>query len=248
MDRLVVVSDAQIHYHDAQAIAAVNKFLVNFQPTTFVMNGDMIDCTALSKFKLTLAERQTLGLQRDILRDTLENWRNLMPLAQMVYVLGNHEERLATYMRDNAPELDFLLDDELSFEKFANLDTLDIELVAPYGEAFDWHGLTIIHGERILQNTAKANLLYEGSSGVSGHTHRLSSYYKTDRSGDHVWYESGCLCKRRGADSPPPSHPGVHDWQQGFIAGYAWGGQRWTVYQVPIVEHTFAWEGQVYRA
>lgn len=261
MCKLVVLSDMQINYQDRQTVAAVHKFLADFRPDTLVLNGDIVDMTALSRFRLTLKQRSELERQRYELRWELASLRETLPDANIVYILGNHEQRLVNYIEDNAPELEFLADDELSFYRFADLDfhhaglwrAMPIKLVAPYGEAYEWHGVTITHGTKVVDNTAKASLITEGSSGVSGHTHRMGSYFKTDRSGAHAWFEGGCLCSLRAPHSPPPTLPGVRDWQQGFVVGYGAHGeepehtsQMWNLYPVHITDHKFIWGGQLY--
>lgn len=245
-NKLVVLSDMQIPHHDRVTLGVVHRFLRNFQPDDLILNGDIADFAALSTYRLTLAQRESLSDEVFLLRLELSTLRNILPNTRIRYILGNHEERLAHYITDHAPELEWLADGPLSLEALAKTGELGIEVVAPYGESVDWYGLMVTHGTIIRDNTAKANLIREGSSGVSGHTHRLSSYYKTDRSGTHAWYEGGCLCNLEGPHRPPPAHPGVVDWQQGFVVAYATGERAWTVYQVPIVGHRFIWNGAVY--
>ena len=245
MDKLVVMSDLQINYQDDKTLGSVFKFLGEFQPQTLVLNGDVIDMTALSHFGMTLEQRASLDVQQQQLGAVLEKLRRTVPEARIVYVMGNHEQRLHDYIDENAAELGFLKGDELSFEKFAGLARYGIELVRPWGNGFDWHGVLITHGSIIRENTAKANLLREGTSGVSGHTHRISSFYKTNRSGSHAWVEGGCLCSIRGA-KPPPNTPGVVDWQQGFVVGY-WDSGIWNLYPISITSHCFIFNGQLYR-
>lgn len=244
MTKLVVVSDLQIGYQDDESLASVSKFLKDFQPDTFVMNGDIIDMTSLSRFALTLEERASLSVQRFGLLNRLVHWRQVMPYAKMVYVMGNHEERLQRYMTENAPELEGLL----NFRTFAGLDEINVTLVEPYGAGYEWpergkHKVLITHGELIRVNTAAANMEVEGGSGITGHTHRLSSHYRTNRTGAHAWYEGGCLCRIDGV--VPPARPGVQNWQQGFIVGYA-TERMWNVYQVSITNHQFVWGGKLY--
>lgn len=246
MKTMVTVSDLQIPYQDDVTLEVVDEFLADFQPDTFVMNGDINDFAGLSKYRLTLEQRQSVQDELAELQRRLAVWRSIMPNTKMVYIMGNHEARLEAYLVDHAPELEFLSDGELSFANLAGLADLDIELVAPYGAAYDWYGFLITHGTLVRTNTAKANYEKEGSSGLSGHTHRASSFFKTDRSGPHAWYEGGCLCMVDAPNSPPPTNPGVNNWQQMIIVGYAWGYNRWNIYPVSITEHEFVWNGKLY--
>ena len=250
--KLVVLSDMQIDYEDTKTLSAVHEFVRDFAPDTIVLNGDIIDFTSLSHFRLTLAERTALEYQLDRLEGELHHLRDIAPAARIVYVLGNHEARLADYLVEHAPELAFLGDrGVLSFASITHLADYGVELIEPYGAAYEWHGVTITHGKLIRQNTARANMETEGGSGITGHTHKLGSYFKTDRNGAHGWFESGCLCD---LGATPPAVPGIRNWQQGFIVGYGVHAEDtgcvdkvWSLYPVSIVKHRFVFNGKLYE-
>ena len=111
MDKLVVMSDLQINYQDDKTLGSVFKFLGEFQPQTLVLNGDVIDMTALSHFGMTLEQRASLDVQQQQLGAVLEKLRRTVPEARIVYVMGNHEQRLHDYIDEFEAELVFLKGD-----------------------------------------------------------------------------------------------------------------------------------------
>lgn len=250
--KILITSDWQVSYEDGRSLKLVEQFAQDWQPDVVVFNGDLLDCTALGKYRLTLEERSSLEEEIERLRFYLKEWRASCPQAEMVYVMGNHEQRLQSYITDHAPELQFLVEGPLALERL--LDIEDMTVVGAYGAAYEWHGVYVTHGVIRTENAAMGNLKREGSSGVSGHTHRLGSAFRRDRSGEHGWFECGCLCNLDAPGSPPPTFPGVNNWQQGFVYGYGRHDESaahsmpvWALNVVPIIQHRFIIEGKVYE-
>jgi len=101
----------------------------------------------------------------------------------------------------------------------------------------------ITHAEIIRAHsgwTAKGMSDKHGGSGIHGHTHRLGSYYKTNRSGMYGWYENGCLCNLE------PDYMVHPNWQQGFsVITFTRGGRFW-VEQMQIIHRKFIYGGKVW--
>jgi hypothetical protein len=99
-------------------------------------------------------------------------------------------------------------------------------------EKFMWK-----HGDFVRNKSAvsaMAELERNGSSGASGHTHRLGMHYSTTRTGVAVWAESGCLC---GLDPPYAKKGQKMNWQQGLSLGSVNPtGRGFTLHTVPIVK------------
>jgi len=248
VERIAILGDQHARFEDSATIEAVNHFLVDFQPDVIINNGDLVDFTALGTYRKSLGERASMSEDVVAAQSILWTQRQLFKDARIILVEGNHEERLQRYLLDNAAELADMK--ALTIPRILNLADYDVEYLGPYGQGFDWHGVFIYHGTRLSPHsayTARAEYGDTGTSGVSGHVHRLGAHYVTDRAGEHVWLEGGCLCNLDG-DNMPPSYrgPRIHNWQQGFTVGY-WTGARWTLYQVPITGHQFIWDGEVYK-
>lgn len=76
-----------------------------------------------------------------------------------------------------------------------------------------------------------------GKVTVTLNTHRLSAHYKTNRSGEHAWFEMGHLCDEGAAEYMEGKIP---DWQKGFgVMIYDKKRHTWTVHQFPIINNSF---------
>ena len=248
MERIVILSDHQARYNDLLTQRAYMTFLKDFQPDVVVNNGDLFDFAALSSFRRTLTERASLMEDVAAGRNILMKQREVLPRARIMLIEGNHEERLSRYLLDHAEALSD--SPSLTLPQFVGLDEFGVDYIGPYGAGFDWHGVFVYHGARIAPHSAyaaRAELYDAGTSGVSGHTHRLGAHYYTDRRESHVWLENGCLCNIRGPKVPPSERgPRVQNWQQGLSVGF-YGNNLWNLYQVSITRHKFIWDGRVYE-
>lgn len=258
----VVAGDFQIPFHNVRAVETWLNFIrANSKSiTTVVLNGDILDFPYLSlKFLRDPAYRLRM-------RDDIATFKHIRvaldaaaPNAQKYFILGNHEERWTKYVQANADEMAWLLAAPLSLPTILGVDGLPTwQVVAPYGDGLDWHGLLIQHGTRISPHSAyaaRAEYLDAGTSGISGHTHRGGAHFHTDRSGAHAWYEGFCLCNTNGKEGPlPPADvkAGVRNQQQGIIVVEWWGdtsfphGGLWNVSPLVMTHQRFVWNRVLY--
>ena len=258
------MGDSQIPYHSPRAISTVLSFIRQNQDkiTDVFWNGDILDFPALSlKFHRDPATKLRLKQDVRIFEGYRDKVSSLVPKARQWFIYGNHEERWVTYVEDKADELAWLLDDRLSLEALLGLqDNKKWTIVKPYGEGVNWHGLFITHGTKVSAHsayTARSEYLGNGTSGISGHTHRGGTHYHTDRSGPHAWFEGFCLCNTNSGEGPlPPGHTdvGVRNQQQGFLilewvkdAHIKPWGEMWSVTPVAMVNQCFVWDGKLYK-
>lgn len=76
---------------------------------------------------------------------------------------------------------------------------------------------TVIHGDKLSQAAAKANLLKYGS-GTSGHTHRANAFVQVLMGGIQGWWESGCLRKLTDVEYLPFGV--IPDWIHALLTLY----------------------------
>lgn len=237
----VVLSDLHVPYLDKAAWRVTCEFLRFRQPTHLFLLGDIVDFYSLSAYDKN--PERILDLQDDLdqLSQVLETIREILPTAKVVFSEGNHEHRLLRYLQKH-PELYRLR--ALQMPKLLDLERHDITHL-PYHAIQRWHGLILEHGSLVRSKsayTASGMLDKRGTSGISGHVHRLGSSYRTQHDQTIAWWENGCLC-----DLNPEYVIGKPDWQHGFTVVHAVGGkERFWVEQVPIINGKIYYHGQMF--
>ena len=205
----------------------VYNFLSNTQVDTIILNGDILDFYDVSSFDKDPARINSLQKEIDMAQKFFKKLRGLVPKARIVFIAGNHDgDRLERYLKKH-PELYSL--NALQIPNLLNLDNYVIEY---YRNEFRLGQLKIIHGDIIRKfsaYTAKAELEKHDTSGISGHSHRLSCYYYRTPERYLAWYESGCLCRL------DPEYIKSPNWCQGFLYGYI-NKDSFAVTPIPIVD------------
>ena len=226
-NKFVVLSDIHFPYHDEKALKAVYNFLSNTQVDTIILNGDILDFYDVSSFDKDPDRINSLQKEIDMAQKFFKKLRVLVPKARIVFIAGNHDgDRLERYLKKH-PELYSL--NALQIPNLLNLDNYVIEY---YRDEFRLGQLKIIHGDVIRKfsaYTAKAELEKHDTSGISGHSHRLSCYYYRTPERYLAWYESGCLCRL------DPEYIKSPNWSQGFLYGYI-EKDSFAVTPIPIVD------------
>lgn len=188
--RTVVAGDAQIPFHDEQAVANFHDVVVQAQPDVVIINGDMLDLPTAS----TYAQRPEWvgGIQDSIDRyhDLLAQLRADVPDAHIVALEGNHDQRLTKYIQRNAAELLGLkrarAEQELavlSLRYLVRMDDLEVESIEGYPNGAYWleDNIKATHGTKVAKggvNAAKY-LADERESTIFGHTHRQELAFRT---------------------------------------------------------------------
>lgn len=154
-----------------------------------------------------------------------------------------HEHRLQRYLWQH-PEIASLR--ALELPELLRTEKLGIEYIE-YGKPVFHHEFLVEHGNIARKHSAytAAGMLQDRQiSGISGHTHRLGSHYKTDGNGRvKVWFENGCLC-----DLEPEYIYGVPNFQHGFSIGwFTADDNRFTVEQVPIIKGRLFYKGRIWQ-
>lgn len=210
---VVFIGDLHIPHHDPVAVKLTLAFIAKFQPGIIFLMGDIADFYAVSSHDKDPLRKETFQEEIDQCIQFLEELREVAPNAFIIFVEGNHENRMLRYLKKR-PELASLRN--LSVPCLLELDSFDIRYL-PYGKIYRFLDMCIEHGDAVSSKssyTAAKMLDKRLKSGISGHTHRLGVHYRTAVDTELVWYENGCLCK-----TDPEYISGVANWQQGFTAG-----------------------------
>ena len=225
-NKFVVLSDIHFPYHDEKALKAVYNFLSNTHVDTIILNGDILDFYDVSSFDKDPDRINSLQKEIDMAQKFFKKLRGLAPKAKIVFVKGNHEDRIERYLKKH-PELYSL--DALKLPNLLNLDNYAIEYK---DKGFKLGSLKIIHGDMVRKfsgYTARGELEKHDSSGISSHTHRGGVYYYRTPERYLAWFESFCLCDLN------PEYISEPNWQQGFLYGYV-EKDSFAVTPIPIVD------------
>jgi hypothetical protein len=187
------------------------------------MNGDNLDFTSISKHLPEHAFQGTLQLAINRVHKLLAEIRANAPNSKIIYIAGNHEQRLEKYVASKSPELFELRQAGqekrvLTVPFLLNLDAIgNVEYVPGYPAGAYWlsNDLRAIHGHKVRSggSTAVAVLNGEEVSTIFGHVHRAEHMYRTaqTRYAGHIAMGAtyGCLADITG---PVPSYgSGIDD-------------------------------------
>lgn len=240
-EQVFVLSDLHIPYQDDDTLKAVFDCLVDNQPQDIVLLGDVLDCYSISRFCKRPDRVRNLQCEIDIFYKMMRELKKHLPNTDIHYVLGNHENRLEKLVLDN-PGLFGLK--ALEPQKLFRLDELGIYY---HKTKVKINNFIYYHGDVVRKDasyTAKAEFLdHKMQDGVSGHTHRLGSYYTTYEQNSSGWFENGCLCK---IEPDYLNDPDKANWQHGFTIIDSYDNINQGT-QILIQNHSFAYGGKIYK-
>jgi predicted phosphodiesterase len=206
-----VISDIHIPSHDLTTVTLFVEECKRRKVVGVVLNGDILDCHEISnhdKDPSALRYTQEIAAGRSFL-----GWlRKELPNAEIIYKLGNHEERLERYIANRAPALIDL--EYIGYDKLLHLDELGIELVTDK-RIIHLGKLHVIHGHEYRGgggvNPARWLYLRAGSVAMCGHFHRPSEHHDRDISMSmKAAWSLGCACFLH------PKYCPINQWAHGF--------------------------------
>lgn len=230
--------------HDDQAIELAYSLIKAVRPSKVILVGDNLDLPDFStKYVVTPAFQQTTQETINWTTRFCAQLRALAPEAEIVWLSGNHEERMPKWLAMNARAAfglrRGLLSDEiperwpvLSVPYLCRMEEFGIDYRPGYPAANVWitDRLKVIHGDKVKSNgsTAHMYLSREKVSVIYGHIHRRewAETTREDHDGSHTIMAAspGCLAKINGA--VPSFHQGLdldgrpivrhENWQQGI--------------------------------
>lgn len=248
--KCVIVPDAQIGYyrnregnleatHDEKAIQIAIELIKYVKPSAVVCVGDNLDLPEMGKYLTTPAYQQTTQAAIDRAALLCAQIRAAAPSAEIVWLAGNHEERMPKYLLTNAAAAYGLRKGNipeswpvLSVPYLCRMDEYGVEYRPGYPASDYWinEKLRVIHGDRVKSSGSTANVYLnnEKTSVIYGHIHRIETAFKTREDFDGprtiMAASPGCLARIDGA--VPSTKGGVdldgrplvryENWQQGI--------------------------------
>lgn len=198
-----ILSDIHHPFQDQSLLDAVEECMRDAKPDCIILNGDIIDCHAISRFvKAIDATDLSFKHEIDVTEAFIARLRKDHPKATIAYVEGNHEFRIKKLMTEPAQKerWDWLqyyamLPIILNFEKHkivyadgGNIGEAKVQLgdvkIGHWGVARSKSG-----------QTASSLIDRYGQKTVQGHTHHASIVYKRFGFGTVWGVENPCMCE-----------------------------------------------------
>ena len=245
IQKTVLLPDIHHPYFDQRVMESVNEFIFDYDPDELVYMGDQLslDCISFwNKRKPLLKEGQRLikdynNFDRDILTVHENITRDDI---RRTFIMGNHEERVTSYVEEN-PELEGFLDIDLTL----NLHDRGYNVI-PFGEVHKVGKLYVMHGKYWNMYHAKKTVdAYEGNV-VYAHVHNPQMFTKispVDAKGYHMATSLPCLCNiQPDYKKNAPTH-----WVNGFgIVEHLPATGFFNLYTIIIIEGSFMYNGKYY--
>lgn len=195
--RTLVLNDLHIPFHDRAAIEIAVKWGKKRKPDTILINGDLADCYAQSKWE-TDPRKRKLKNEVAMIKQFFGWMRKQFPDARFVWKFGNHEERHERYVMVRCPEL---LDmPMMQLDKICGASEFGIETVREMqpiklGNLYALHGHEYKFAISNPVNPARGLYLRAKKSTICGHFHQESSHTESDISDDiTTCWSVACLC------------------------------------------------------
>lgn len=211
--RILVLSDIHVPYHNVQALTTAMTWGKKMNPDTILLNGDTIDAHSLSRFVKNPKRRDFAGELR-MFADLIDVLRNEFKDAQIIFKVGNHEERYDQFLYRKAHELagveEFTLENIIRKRSGREIEFVTDKRIIKAGH------LNIIHGHEFAQsifnpvNPARGLFLRGKSSAMQGHNHQTSEHTEPNMDGKIMTtWSVGCLCELH------PQYMPINRWNHG---------------------------------
>lgn len=242
MEKVLIVADAQAPYHSPVALDIVRQFANDWQPTTLIDLGDRWDFRSLCKYdtevvkadlRLRFAEDKQAGINWG------EQLHECLPRkCKKWFVMGNHEIRCATYLKDSVVMQGIV--DIGSYLGSAGYKVIPHGYFGNIGHLYFTHGDTTTGGN----HHAKKMALYSGRSVVYGHYHQFQSYYVHSLGTPRGAWGIGMMADAKALEfyNKPP-----HNWMTGFAYAYIQKNGLFNLYPVIIINDIATIEGVTYK-
>lgn len=189
-----VMSDIHLPLHDRTALMATASYLKDRNIDALILNGDVLDCSNLTRHSQRKPMRYTWGQELEVARAFFSSLRVLFPKIPILYLEGNHENWVKQYLVRQAPQLsgDYELEKVLGLEQLC-IQWLPEDRVVKYGKLYIMHGHQLRIGGSM--NVAEKVLRKSGVNVMCGHWHQQAYYEKKNLVDEiHACWINGALC------------------------------------------------------
>lgn len=207
---VLVGSDA--HYLPGYATAAHRGFVklcAELKPTVVVMNGDLFDGAAISRWpRIGWEARPNVKQELHAVTERLSEIEAAVPGAAKVWTLGNHDMRYELRLAQVAPEYEGTPGFTLK-EHFP--------LWRPCWSIWVNDDVVIKHRFKNGVHAAYNSTVHAGKSLVHGHLHSLKVYPFTDYNGTRYGCDAGTMADAFGGAFEGYMEDNPRSWRSGFL-------------------------------
>lgn len=239
--KMVVLPDTHFPLHDPKAMSAVITFLEEFKPDTVVILGDWFDFEAISRWDPVDLDTFTTMEEIHVGTRGLEQVRRAVgDKCEVIFLEGNHEERLAKYMIANCREMYGITD----LYRLAKMDVLDIKFIPVKNQPLRYGDVDFIHGSFTNKYHAFKHVDVYRRNIVYGHLHDVQRFSVANPNGEPIMGLSlGCLAnKNQKYLKGRPTN-----WTHALGVFYFSKDGKFTDHVIPIVDGQFVFDGIVYE-
>lgn len=238
----LVISDCHRPFHSLPAWRLFTTLVKQERPAYIVINGDYVDYYALSRHDKDPKRATAFDYELAVAREGLREIEKLAPQAKLIYIDGNHEDRLRRYLWTKAPELSA----SISTPGLLNLDRWTHVGYKKHWRLGKMH-FTHDVGATGRHAVARALDVYQHCV-TTGHSHRFQTIVEGNALGENKISASyGHTCDIDQVDYMHEAKA-KKDWALGF--GAFWHNPaNGLVYTqpLPIINGTLMFSGKIYR-
>jgi hypothetical protein len=213
--KYLIIGDLHVPYHDEKALEQALKYGYDSGCTHVIVNGDALDAYQQSQWVKDPAKRSVdkeIGVLKSIYAEI-----SRMFAGDKWYKIGNHEERIETYLFMNAPKMIGMskwdlckaLNDELEIPSWSMVDSKQLYKL---GKLNGYHGHELPRGLTSPVSVGRGLWNRTRQTGFCNHHHATSTHIESSGSKDKTWvcFSVGCLCDLQ------PNYAPVNGWNHGF--------------------------------
>jgi predicted phosphodiesterase len=209
-----ILADIHIPYHDTEALEKAIEAMRKRNPDIILLNGDVTDCHRVSRWEQDPRLRRFKD-ELVLTSQFFDYLRNRLPNAEIIWKLGNHEERYFHYLAGRAPEL-------LDLPSFQPEVVFDLAgrgaRIIGDKRIIRCGKLPIVHGHEfqekgagVYANAARAYYAKAKGSVLASHSHQRSEHAENNIKHEQLaaWC-TGCLCDLH------PEYARLNRWSHGW--------------------------------
>ena len=236
----IALPDIHVPYQDKKSLRAVEQFMSDTQPNYIIYTGDQMDLEMLMKITKNIPEHTPIHSDYEQFDAIMTRHMKLCPKAKIVFIEGNHEERVRRLIEKHPT----YAGSDIELERYFQFKKRGIEFI-PFGKTFKLGKLYYMHGNYYGIHHAKKTVSAYGRSIIYGHTHDFQAHTMVtplDVDDAHVAKSIGCLCTR----NPNYKKGAPNRWVTGFHIAYFRQGGYFNDHFIKITRGKFIYGGKVY--